>query len=319
MAFRTSGERLVHEETSPSASAQPIVVAMAAVVTASALAVALVTVGVKHGKSADFSRPIEYVTWSTLTIGLVVVSAVGGVYCLPGWLNLHRRSSRAARLISYCVAVLVTLCYDASPQVGVRLFLERGSSDLDHSLYREIALGVLIGLFTLPTLSGLVLAALLLSRPQPPWGDTTSNLVAITDLLWIRGQLQRFLAVLAMVIAGNILVAAAFRRLLLVYRNQPPIDSSILVVYGAMMTGLLALLFVPAYIAWLSKARMLRDELCPWPSDGIPGHEWYVSRVDLEDLLNLKVSASAAFTTGLGLLAPFASSLITVAGISPPK
>jgi hypothetical protein len=112
--------------------------------------------------------------------------------------------------------------------------------------------------------------------------------------------LQRFLAVLAIVIAGNILAAAAFRRVMLAYQAQPPIDPSILLVYGAMMTGLLALLYVPAYLGWQTKARELRDALCPLPSDGAPSHDWHVNRADLEGLLNLKVNAGAAFTTGLG-------------------
>ena len=291
---------------------------MVAVFIAAAVATALVTVGVKHtAKSAAFSGSIEYVTWSTLTIGLVVVSVVGGVYCLPGWLYLHRRSPRPARLVSYGIAVLVTLCYDASPQVGVRLFLDRTSSQLYLSTLREATLGVLVGLFTLPTLSGLVLAAILLGRADSPW-DGKDTRVAITELLWIRAQLQRFLAVLAMVVAANILGAATFRRVMLAYEPQPPIDSSILLVYGAMMTGLLALLYVPAYLGWQTKARDLRDALCPWPSDGAPTHDWYINRADVEGLLNLKVSAGASFTTGLGLLAPFASSLITAVGIPAP-
>jgi hypothetical protein len=43
------------------------------------------------------------------------------------------------------------------------------------------------------------------------------------------------------------------------------------------------------------------------------------STADLDGLLNhLEVNAGVAFTTGLGLLAPFASSLITAVGIPTP-
>jgi hypothetical protein len=72
-------------------------------------------------------------------------------------------------------------------------------------------------------------------------------------------------------------------------------------------------------VAWQTKARRLRHMLCPWPSDGVPGHDWYVILADLEGLLNLKVNPGAAFTTGLGILAPFVSILITAVGMPPPK
>lgn len=284
---------------------------MVAVLTAGGAAAALVTVGIKHSAdSAAFSSSTEYITWGTLAIGLVALSVAGGVYCLPAWRALHARSSRSARLTSYGVAVLVTACYDATPQVGLRLLLQHGSSRLSGSIFREIGLGVLVGLFTLPAVSGLVLVALLLSRDKPPW-DGAGGRAAITELLGIRAQLQRFLAVLAMVIGANVLTAAAFRGAMLAYAEQPPIDTVVLLLYGAMMTGLLALVYVPAYLAWHTKAGELRDALCPLPPDGHSNHDWYVSRADLEGLLNLKVSAGAAFTTGLGLLTPFLSSLIT--------
>ncbi len=127
----------------------------------------------------------------------------------------------------------------------------------------------------------------------------------------IRARIQRFLAVLALVIGGNILAVAAFRGALLAYAPQPPLQPVVLLVYGVMMTGLLALLYVPAYLAWQAKARALRDALYPIPRDGHPAHDWYIGRGDLEGLLNLKVNAAAAFTTSLGLLTPFASSLFT--------
>jgi hypothetical protein len=129
-------------------------------------------------------------------------------------------------------------------------------------------------------------------------------------LLQIRGQLQRFLAVLALVIGGNVLTVGAFRNAMLADAPQLTLEPNILLVYGAMMTGLLALLHVPAYLSWQTRAGELRDELYPLPPDGRPNHDWYLGRSDLEGLLNLKVNAGAAFVTGLGLLAPFATSLI---------
>jgi len=238
---------------------QPVHTAMLAVLVATAAAIVLVAVGVRQTPdSAAFAAHIEYVTWATLAIGLVVVSVMGGVYCLPAWQDLHARSPWSARLASYGVAVLVTFCYDASPPVVFRLFLQGKSSALYLSLFREIGLGLLIAVSTLPALSGLVLAALLLSRAQPPWGKAGGR-VAITELSRIRGELQRFLAVSALVIGGNVLAVAAFRGAMLAHEPKLPLQPVVLPVYGAMMTGLLALLYVPAY---LGRARRRNFGMC---------------------------------------------------------
>jgi hypothetical protein len=178
---------------------------------------------------------------------------------------------------------------------------------------------LLVGVPTLPAVSGLVLAALLLTRRKLPW-DGAGGRVAISELLWIRAQLHLFLTMLALVIGGNVLTVGAMRGVMLadgLPGTEAPVV--ILLLYGATMTGLLALVYIPAYLAWQSRARELRDELFPLPPDGRADHDWYIGRADLEGLLNLKVSAGSAFIAGLGLLAPFAGSLVSaiIPGIGP--
>lgn len=292
-------------------SRQPLVAAIAVVAVAAVLSTLLVAVGLTGDRESEtFAGNVEYAIWAALMVGLISVSAAGGVYCMPAWFLLWSHSPRSSRLISLAVAVVVTFCYDASPQLGARLILHRASSALTASVEREIALGVLVGIFTLPALSGLTLAALLLNQRNLPWDGRTSS-AAITALLDMRGHVHRFLAVLAVVIGGNILAAAAFRRAMLAYVPEPPIDTTILLAYGAMMTGVLALLYVPTYVALQSRSRELLDALCPLPVQGCPPHDWFVNRSDLEGLLELKVHTGRAVTVALGLLTPFVSSLIS--------
>jgi hypothetical protein len=70
---------------------------------------------------------------------------------------------------------------------------------------------------------------------------------------------------------------------------------------------------------WQNRAEELRDELHPLPPDGRATHDWYTSRADLEGLLNLKVNADTAFIRGLGLLAPFAGSVISAVVLGFPS
>jgi hypothetical protein len=273
---------------------QPIIATMVVVLVATATAAALVWVGVGSG---TYSRHAEYLTWGTLTVGLVGVSVAGGIYCLPAWRDLRARSPLPARLLSYVLSAFIVLCYDACLELVGRVYLGQKPPELPLGAYREIGLISLIGLPTLPALSGLVLAALLLSRKKLPW-DRAGGGIAITELLRIRGHLQRFLTVLALVIGGNVLTLGALGTALNA-ATLPPIPPTILLVYGAAMTSLLAMVYVPAYLAWQARAGELRDELHPLPTDGRPNHDWYIGRADLEGLLNLKVNAGAAFVTGL--------------------
>jgi hypothetical protein len=127
------------------AGSHPVALAIAVVVIATGVAAAVVTIGVRATpKSRAFSDHIEYITWATLAIGLVAVAVTGAVFSVPAWRDLHARSGWPARFISYGVGLLITLCYDASPGIVVRLLMQRGSAPLYGSLFREIALGVMV-------------------------------------------------------------------------------------------------------------------------------------------------------------------------------
>lgn len=282
---------------------------MVAVLVATVAAAALVLLCVAGTtQSKVFSDQIAYKIWGILAIGFVGASWAGAAYSTPARRHLNDLASCPARAISYVVALLIIL-FAASPQLMVRLSLQH-PSPLDGGLFREIALGFLVLVPTLRVLSGLVLAALLLSQEKLPWDSTSGRGFDIREMLRIRAHLHLFLAVVALVIGGSILVIAAFRVALLGYAPQPPLYF-ILPVYGLVMTGLLALLYVPAYLAWRTKAQEVLDAVYPLPHDGRPNHDWYIGRADLEGLLNLKMNAATAFATGLGLLTPLASSLIS--------
>lgn len=296
---------------------QPVLSATLIVIAAASAAAALATVGVSQPDQAvQYSRLPEYGIWATLMIGLVGVSVAGGIYSWPTWRELHARSSQRERLVSYVLAFFIVLVYDASPELVGRAYLQRSSPPIPYEVLREIGFILLIGFAALPAAGALVLAGLQLSRRTRPWN--VEGGVIIAELLRIRVQLQRLLTVLALVIGGNVLTIGAMRNAVTAYeatqhevQQLQSIPDELLLVYGMSMTGLLALVYIPTYLAWQTRAAEQCDRLYPLPPDGRASHDWYIGRSDLEGLLGLKASVGVVFTTGLGLIAPFASSLVS--------
>lgn len=290
---------------------QPVLPATLIVVAAASAAAALAIVGVRQtGQGVQYSSIPEHGVWATLMIGLVGVSVAGGIYSWPTWRELHARSSQRERLVSYILSAFIVLFYDASPELVGRVYLQRSSPPIPYQVLREIGFILLIGFAALPAAGALVLAALQLSR-RTERCDGAGGGVVIAALLRMRVQLQRLLAVLALVIGGNVLTIGAMRNAIMAYEVQQhevqhlqapnPIPDELLLVYGMLMTGLLALVYIPTYLAWQTRAAEQRDRLYPLPTDGRASHDWYIGRSDLEGLLSLKASVGGGVHHRIGL------------------
>jgi hypothetical protein len=77
------------------------------------------------------------------------------------------------------------------------------------------------------------------------------------------------------------------------------------------LTGITALIFVPAYVAWQERASELREALHPVPQDGRPSHDWFQARDDLDGLLATRASVGRVLATAFGVLAPLAASVVS--------
>ena len=74
---------------------------------------------------------------------------------------------------------------------------------------------------------------------------------------------------------------------------------------------MIALIFMPAYVAWQARVSELRDTLHPVPKDGRPEHEWFQARDDLDALLVARTSVGRVFATVFSVLAPLTASVVT--------
>ena len=79
---------------------------------------------------------------------------------------------------------------------------------------------------------------------------------------------------------------------------------------GAYFSALLALLFVPAYLAVQEAARAAVDTLVPLADAMFPNHEWFERQSDLRAFLGLDVSIVGLFSAVFAVLAPVASSVL---------
>ena len=84
-----------------------------------------------------------------------------------------------------------------------------------------------------------------------------------------------------------------------------------LLTFGGVNTALIALIFVPAYVAWQERVSELRDSIHPVPKDGRPAHDWFQARDVFDALLTAKASAGQVLATAFGVLAPLTATVVS--------
>ena len=80
--------------------------------------------------------------------------------------------------------------------------------------------------------------------------------------------------------------------------------------YGALFTAALALLFIPAYTDLRHRQRQFRDCLSRIPDTGIPDEHWSATRERLSEMLALTAGLPEAARATTLLLGPFLSALV---------
>ena len=134
---------------------------------------------------------------------------------------------------------------------------------------------------------------------------------SILELMKMRSDLRKFLICTAVVITGIMVSLGALLNSLSAYYGIGLTSTGILV-FGAVFAGLLAIISIPAYIAWQVSAQALRDDLYPLPRDGRPSKEWYQGRSKLETLLEMRVGTGQRFAVLAGIASPIIISIISV-------
>jgi len=148
-------------------------------------------------------------------------------------------------------------------------------------------------------------------------GSANSPRETVQDILSARKDLQRFFIGATVLITGGIIIIGGLRSSLSPDESNtsPPgiasISVDVLLLNGAFFAMLLAFVFIPAYTTWQARIASFRDRLYPVPENGDFSKDWYESRSNLEDLLEMRLGLPGRFLAAAGILAPLIGSIIS--------
>ena len=149
----------------------------------------------------------------------------------------------------------------------------------------------------------------------------------VQTYLHLRSDLERLLGFLGAVIGLAVLTVAALRQVVVqeynhsVLRKQvlvhhklvrqpwnfPP---EVLILYGLVLTVIVALVYLPTWVTMQQTGSLLRDGVAPFPEPTSDRFEAQLQkRAALDDLLGLRVSAATSFKAGVAILSPLLASL----------
>jgi hypothetical protein len=296
-----------HESTPRSGSGMAsLLVALAA----AGAGMLLLRLGSGHTPASEhFADSPQFDIWTAVVTGLLAAASAIGVSAWPAFRTLARATGRRAVIGAFGIWLAV----------GLLLAVGSGGLSAEASLWlAQLRIGmvsVAVGALNIPSFFGLVLAQ---TRLRTLRRGTLTDVAegragsVVVELLWLRTALLRFLTGFAVIVTGATLAAGALRAVLLADGLAPakaPVTE--VLAYGGFLTALSALIFVPAYLAWQNAVAYLRDQLFPFPANGMPSHDWSQGRSDFDTMLSARSSAGSVFTAAFGILAPLAGSLLT--------
>jgi hypothetical protein len=135
-------------------------------------------------------------------------------------------------------------------------------------------------------------------------------------LLDLRGYLQRFITLLGAMVALSALTRGALRQAFLATSGpSTAFPAEYVLLQGAYFTGLLALVYIPTYTVLaavgadlLESAYPIRESDLDWGNLS----RWQANRKSLEALLQLRAGAVDNLRASVSILAPAATSIVTV-------
>jgi hypothetical protein len=129
----------------------------------------------------------------------------------------------------------------------------------------------------------------------------------------LQTKLERFLLAAGIIIGAATLATGGLRNATLAYEKTAPFPRENVLLYGMFFSGLLALIYVPAYASLSAVRSALHDAMVPIPEtppDSWNG--WYSDRKAVGELLQVQSGPIASFTNGVSILTPLAASLVAI-------
>jgi hypothetical protein len=126
-----------------------------------------------------------------------------------------------------------------------------------------------------------------------------------------RAFLQQLLLAAGLIIGAATLATGALRLAVLAARPDADFPPAYPLLYGSLFTTVLAFVYVPAYLSVQRLGTSLVDACWPVPRTK-PDKDWHDNRQSASTALGLTVSVKDSFQAGAAILAPLATSLVTV-------
>jgi hypothetical protein len=237
----------------------------------------------------------EYLAWA----GLVSVGVVlyGGVFARTS-VHLHKQSLEALVVpgIAYMVlGVMVYAIADFAPPFV----------PLPTISWVPRVLNMVVLVCAAPAVLTLWLVrSRLLRLDLNPFG-------MLDSLLVIRADIRRSLIALSLIVSSAMVNVVVLRHAYVTHGLEPRyFPPPLVLAYGAVLTGIVALIYVPAYLAWRDRALALIDETYPAPYDARPTEEWSTGRTRLTTLLSPNDTIGRSVGTALSILTPLATALL---------
>lgn len=133
----------------------------------------------------------------------------------------------------------------------------------------------------------------------------------LSDLLAIRTDINRCLAGLSLIASTGLITATALRNAYLAHGvRAEQFPSTSVLLFGGTITAIIALIYVPVFLAWRERATALINTVYPMPADARPTEEWMNGRARLRELVGVDTTVVKTLVTTFGVLAPLAISLL---------
>lgn len=262
--------------------------------------------------SREFVEQPEFLLWLVL---VMISTALSAVLAGPLWRSLRSLKEPFDRnKLDIILSTIVAFLLFIMPIPIARAISKVPLPPLKYHPQKIASILVIAFLAFLPAIVGiwLIRAAVQSSLPNiEPANKETDQLSLVKQYARYRRLLQRYLSILGIMIGMIVLTTGALRNVEIagdVPEDKYPL--TIVLAYGLYYTMLLALVYFPTHLSLVGAGRKLRDRI--YPLDSLESLvEDDESRKKLDEFLQLKLSTEQSLRTGIAILTPLLSGLLS--------
>lgn len=221
------------------------------------------------------------------------------------WLHTPVTKARWKEAGMLLATFLLFLTLGLPDLIGVTVMDHEYVAPLRTSLYVWIILAALV---SFPAALGML--ALQRGADLADWSTSSAANSDSAELFSARGRLRTFLSALGAIVALSVVTTGALQRAVVAGDPETTFTSESVLIYGALLTGLLLALYLPAHLSIERRASRLRDRLNP-PNGKADSVAWLKQRKELSDVLEIKGVSTQSLQEAVLILAPLIAGIVS--------